>query len=167
VPPLVVSVWDSQARMTLTQARAPGGNAVAATLAVLRGLVLKGCTVTADALHCHPKMAEAVLEAKAHYALALKANNGPLHAAAEQALAQVGTAVPSYSCEERGHGRSEWRQASVIPATSLVRPATLPGLTAVGSEHLAGAPVGPVNEPEVFRAMTSEEFFFELFAYMR
>jgi len=243
LPPLMVSVWDSQARMTLAQARAPGGNEVAATLAVLRGLVLKGCTVTADALHCHPAMAEAVLGAKAHYALALKANNGPLHAAAEQAFAQVGAAVPSYSCEERGHGRSEWRQASVIPATSLVRPAALPGLKAVGrivcrrtgaggrtseeahyvalSRRLTPAKVLEVKRahwsienhlhwtldvlfdeddartrknyaPEnlavirrlaqnilrahpldrsmslkMFRAMISEEFFFELFAYMR
>ncbi|KAA0675618.1 ISAs1 family transposase [Roseomonas genomospecies 6] len=132
LPPLMVSVWDTQTRLTLAQARAPGGNEVAATLELLRGLVLKGCTVTADALHCHPRMAEAVLGAKAHYALELKGNHGPLHAAAEQAFAQAGTVVASYTCEERGHGRSEWRQASVIPATSLARPAALPGLKAVG-----------------------------------
>lgn len=132
LPALMVSVWDTQTRLTLAQARAPGGNEVAATLALLRGLVLKGCTVTADALHCHPKMAKAVLGAKAHYALALKANNGPLHRDAVQAFAQAGATLPSYGCEERGHGRSERRQASVLPAKHLARPAALPGLKAIG-----------------------------------
>src|SRR6188768_2126770 len=54
MPPLMVSVWDSQTRVAIAQARAPGGNEVAATLQLLRNLVLKSCTVTADALHCHP-----------------------------------------------------------------------------------------------------------------
>ena len=132
LPALMVGVWDSQTCLSVAQARAPGGNEVAATLDLLRGLVLKGCTVTADALHCHAKMAEAVLAAKAHYALALKANNGPLYAAAQQAFAQAGTTVPSYACEERGHGRSECRQASVLPVRHLAQPAALPGLKAIG-----------------------------------
>ncbi|WP_375781324.1 hypothetical protein ACE103_09710 [Bradyrhizobium sp. ma5] len=41
---------------------------MAATLELLGSLVLKGCTVTADALHCHPAMAQAVLDTKADYA---------------------------------------------------------------------------------------------------
>jgi predicted transposase YbfD/YdcC len=132
LPPLMVNVWDCQTRLTLAQARAPGGNEVAATLSVLRGLVLKGCTVTADALHCHPKMAEAVLEAKAHYALELKGNNGPLFADAERAYAQAGDARSSKLHEEVGHGRHERRQAWVIPARRLARPTALPGLKAIG-----------------------------------
>lgn len=132
LPPLMINILDTQTCLTLAQKRAPDGNEVAATLELLRGLVLKGCTVTADALHCHPKMAEAILETKAHYALELKANNGPLHAAAEQAFAQAGPALPSYTSEEKGHGRRERRQASVIPATFLARPTALPGLKAVG-----------------------------------
>lgn len=132
LPALMVSVWDCQTRLTLAQGRAQGGNEVAATLALLRGLVLKGCTVTADALHCHPKMAEAVLGAKAHYALEVKANNGPLHADIQQAFAGAGEALPSSSRDERGHGRREWRRASVLPARHLARPAALPGLKAIG-----------------------------------
>lgn len=132
LPPLMVNVWDCQTRLTVAQARAPGGNEVAATLSVLRGLVLKGCTVTADALHCHPKMAEAVLGAKAHYALELKGNNGPLFADAERAYAQAGDALPSIGQEEHGHGRHEQRQAWVLPARRLTRPSALPGLKAIG-----------------------------------
>src|SRR3954464_4094015 len=66
-----------------------GGNEVAATLALLKTLVLKGCIVTADALHCHPRMAEGVLASGADYALGLKGNHGPLHAAAVSAFEQA------------------------------------------------------------------------------
>ena len=130
-PPLMVSVWDSETRVAIAQARAPGGNEVAATLELLRNLVLKGCTVTADALHCHPATAEAVLAAKAHYAFALRANNGPLHAAAERLFTAAGAAAPSFASEEKTHGRIERRSARVLAAPAAAR-ALLPGLKALG-----------------------------------
>jgi predicted transposase YbfD/YdcC len=131
LPPLMVSVWDSETRLAIAQARAPEGNEVKATLDLLRGLVLKGTTVTADALHCHPRMAQAVRDAKAHYALGLKANNGPLYAAAERAFALAGADIPSWGSEEKGHGRIERRRASVLPAAAAAR-TLLPGLKAIG-----------------------------------
>jgi predicted transposase YbfD/YdcC len=131
LPPLMVSVWDSQTRVAIAQARAHGGNEVAATLELLRGLVLKGCTVTGDALHCHPAMAQAVLDAKADYALGLKANNGRLYAVAERAFADAGADAPSLATEEKAHGRTERRRASVLPAGAAAR-ALLPGLKALG-----------------------------------
>lgn len=131
LPPLMISVWDSQTRLAIAQARAPGGNEVAATLEVLGSLVLKGCTVTGDALHCHPAMAQAVLDAKADYALGLKANNGPLYAVAERAFATAGVDAPSLATEEKAHGRIERRRASVLPAPPAAR-ALLPGLKALG-----------------------------------
>lgn len=131
LPPLMISVWDSQTRLAIAQARAPGGSEVAATLAVLRNLTLKGCTVTADALHCHPAMAQAILDAKAHYALGLKRNNAPLHAEAERAFAAAGPDVPAIATEEKAHGRLERRRASVVPAAAAAR-ALLPGLKAFG-----------------------------------
>jgi len=54
---------------------------------LLKGLVLKGCIVTADALHCHSAMAQGVREAKAHYALTLKGNQSALLADAQAAFA--------------------------------------------------------------------------------
>ena len=130
MPPLMVSVWDSQTRVAIAQAREPGGNEVAATLQLLRNLVLKSCTVTADALHCHRAMAQAVLDAKADYALGLKANHGPLYAEAERIFAQAGGDAPSFATEERAHGRLERRRASVLGAPIAAR-ALLPGLKAI------------------------------------
>ena len=131
LPPLMVSVWDAETRVAVAQARAPGGNEIGATLELLRGLVLKGCTVTADALHCHPAMAKEVLAAKAHYALGLKGNHGPLYAEAERLFAAAGVDAPSFVTEERAHGRIERRRASVLPASVAAR-ALLPGLKALG-----------------------------------
>jgi len=130
LPPLMISVWDTQTRVAIAQARAPGGNEVAATLELLGSLVLKGCTVTADALHCHPAMAQAVLHAKADYALGLKANNGPLYAEAERTFAAAVDA-PSLATEEKAHGRIERRRVSVVSTSTAAR-ALLPGLKAFG-----------------------------------
>jgi predicted transposase YbfD/YdcC len=158
MPPLLVSVWDTETRLAIAQTRAKGGDEVGATLALLRGLVLKGCTVTADALHCHPAMAEAVLAAKAHYALGLKGNNGPLHAQAEQAFAAAGADVPSLTSEDRAHGRTERRCASVLPAPVAAR-ALLPGLKALGrieAERIsaAGKPATATRYVALSRSLT-------------
>lgn len=132
MPPLVVSVWDAETRLAIASTRAPGGSEVAGTLALLKALTLKGCTVTTDALHCHPAMATAVLEAKAHYALGLKANHGPLFAAAEAGFAAAGDELAFFETQDRAHGRFERRQASVLPASRLPNCPAFPGLKAIG-----------------------------------
>jgi predicted transposase YbfD/YdcC len=132
MPPLMVSVWDSQTRLTIAQERAPGGSEVKTTLALLKSLVLKGCTVTADALHGHAEMARSVRAAKAHYCLGLKGNRGPLFAAVEAAFAAAGEGAPFHQTTEAGHGRREERRASVLPAVALGRKHDFPGLAAIG-----------------------------------
>ena len=132
MPPLMVSVWDAETRLSLATRHAPGGNEVAATLAALKSLVLKGCIVTGDALHCHPRMATEVRERGAHYAIKLKANHGPLFACAQQAFAAADAkgALACYEQSDTGHDRQERRRASVI-----ARPAdapAFPDLAAIG-----------------------------------
>ena len=58
MPTLMISVWDAETRLSLASRHAPGGDEVAATLAALKAVTLKVCIVTADALHCHSRMAE-------------------------------------------------------------------------------------------------------------
>src|SRR5216684_1804303 len=132
MPPLMVSVWDADTRLSLAAQAAPDGNEVAATLAVLKSLVLKGCTVVGDALHCHPRMAAQVRERGAHYALKLKANHGPLFACAQQAFAAADAKgkLACYEQSDTDHDRQERRRASVI-----ARPAnapSFPDLAAIG-----------------------------------
>ena len=143
-PPLMVGVWDAETRVSIAAARAPGGNEVAATLALLRTLVLKGCMVTADALHCHPQMAEGVLASGADYALGLKGNHGPLHAAAVSAFEQADATgfLPFHETVDEAHDRTEWPCASVLPVPADA-PA-FPGLAAIGrieAERVCGGKV--------------------------
>src|SRR6516165_2228006 len=72
MPPLMLSVWDAETRLSLAARASSDGNEVKAALEALKSLDLKGCTVTADALHCHPEMAKAVKEAGGDYMLKLK-----------------------------------------------------------------------------------------------
>jgi len=127
MPPLMISVWDAETRLSLGARASGDGNEVKATLEALKSLDLKGCTVTADALHCHPEMAAAVLAAGAHYALKLKGNNGPLHACAIGTFEnadKLGKAA-FYEKSESGHGRFERRRVSTVAAP---KDANLPGL---------------------------------------
>jgi predicted transposase YbfD/YdcC len=120
MPPLMISVWDAETRLSLASRHAPGGDEVAAALAALKSVILKGCIVTADALHGHARMAKEVRARGAHYASKLKANHGPLFACALRAFAaaDAGGQLPSYEQVESGHGRQERRKASVIAAPS-------------------------------------------------
>jgi predicted transposase YbfD/YdcC len=123
MPPLMVSAWDAETRLSIAARRADGGDEIKATLEVLKSLVLKGCTVTADALHCHPRMAKAVRAAGADYALGLKGNNGPLHRAVIAAFerADASGKLSVHETTDREHDRQERRRVSVI-----ARPADAP-----------------------------------------
>jgi predicted transposase YbfD/YdcC len=129
--PLMVGVFDTQTRFSIAQMRAPEGAEIAAALTLLGGLTLKGCTVTADALHCTAPTAKAVRAAQAHYALVLKANRHQLFAEAEAAFAAAPEA-PCFELRETAHGRIERRRASVLPVSAMARTFDFPDLAAVG-----------------------------------
>ena len=76
MPPLMVGIWDAETRLSLAARAGADGNEVAATLAALKTVSVKGCVVTGDALHCHPAMARQVRAQGGHYLLKLKANHG-------------------------------------------------------------------------------------------
>jgi predicted transposase YbfD/YdcC len=132
MPPLMVNIFDAETRLSLAQARAPGGDEIKAALALLKGLALKGCTVTADALYCRSDVAEAIRARHAHYALALKANQPLLLDAAQAAFARAGDSLRVFETRETRHGRRERRAAAVIPASQMTSTYGFPGLAAVG-----------------------------------
>jgi predicted transposase YbfD/YdcC len=127
----LVNVWAAEARLALAQRVAPGRNEVAAALDVVRLLSLDGCIVTADALHCHSRMADAILSRGGGYALALKENHGPLFASAEALFAGTPGADEVEEPPTPSHGRIEWRRAAVLAATALGRRHGFPGLAAI------------------------------------
>lgn len=127
MPPLMISVFDTQTRLSLAARASDDGNEVKATLEALKALDLKGCVVTADALHCHPAMAEGIRARGGDYMLKLKKNNAPLYERAEQAFAKAEAKKEIAFSEsvETGHGRFERRRVSVVAAP---KDANMPGL---------------------------------------
>lgn len=111
-PPLTVSAFATQTRLCLAAA-SPGDdeNEVEAALKVVELIDLAGRLVTADALHCHTRMAEAIIEGGGDYLLALKGNRRHWLARANRHLAEATPAIAQRT--ETSHGRSEWRQAEV------------------------------------------------------
>ena len=94
-PPLAVSAFAAQTRLCLAAASpGDGENEVEAALKVIDLLDLAGTMVTADALHCHKRMAQAVTGRRGDYLLALKGNRRHWVAQARHHLAETVPAVP-------------------------------------------------------------------------
>jgi predicted transposase YbfD/YdcC len=132
MPAMMVGVFETQTRLAIAQERAPGGAEIGGALELLKRLSLKGCTVTADALHCTHATAAAIRQTKAHYALILKANRHQLWEEVEAAFEAAGQSPPSYETRDVGHGRIEVRRASVLSAAQVKRTFDFPDLVAVG-----------------------------------
>jgi predicted transposase YbfD/YdcC len=120
VPALMVNVWDNETRLAIAAVRAPDRNEAGAALEALKSLVLKGATVTGDALYCRPDMAKVCRKRKAHYAFKLKANNPTLFKRVEDAFQKSGDDLAVFETTDRKRGRSETRRASVLDARKLV-----------------------------------------------
>jgi predicted transposase YbfD/YdcC len=117
--------------MTLASVLAPDNNETQAALDVIALVALKGCIVTADALHCHAAMAKAVLDQGADYVLAVKANQPTLLADAKAALAELPEQTLAATTQDTAHGRAESRAALVTSAKAVARKHAFPGLAAV------------------------------------
>jgi predicted transposase YbfD/YdcC len=132
MPPVMVTAWSAQTRMALANVLAPGNNEAAAAMELISLLSLKGCVVTADALHCHRALAGEIVERKGDYALAVKDNQPALLRDAKAVIAKAQREqVESTTTRDAGHGRKERRTAIVAPAPEMALTHDFPGLTAV------------------------------------
>ena len=112
-PPLIVSAFAAEARLCLAAEAVGNGNEVETALKVVDLLDLTGRIITADALHCHHRMAEAVIAKKADYVLALKANRPDWLAEAKRHFAGK-SGKQSAKDIAKAHDRFEWRKAEVV-----------------------------------------------------
>jgi predicted transposase YbfD/YdcC len=128
-PALSVSAFGAQMRATLALAPAHNGDETEAAMQVVELLDLAGAIVTADALHCHRNMAEAILAKGGDYLLALKGNRPALRAEAEARLAAE--KGKSASVENFAHGRQERRTARVVSAGNISESRDFPGLCTI------------------------------------
>ena len=132
MPPVMVTAWAAQTRMALANVLAPNNNEAAGALQLIELLQLKGCVVTADALHCHRGMAKAIVGRGGDYVLAVKANQPALLGDAKAAIqAALRAAAKSATTKDGAHGREERRTALVAPVKGMAQKHDFPGLRAV------------------------------------
>ncbi|MPZ37039.1 MAG: ISAs1 family transposase [Rhizobiales bacterium] len=148
-PLQLVNVWAAEARLAIAQRLAPNRNEVAAALEVLELLSLEGCIITADALHCHAKMAQCILDRGAAYVLALKENQSALFADAQALLEPAAKSKQAEQALTAVHGRDEYRHAVVVRAAALARKHDFPGIAAVGRLELQRRVAGSDQKPIV------------------
>jgi predicted transposase YbfD/YdcC len=148
-PLQLVNVWAAEAQLAIAQRLAPGRNEVAAALEVLQLLSLEGCIVTTDALHCHAKMAQGILDRDGEYVLALKENQSALFADAQELLAPLVGQPQAEEAVAGSHGRDERRQAAVVAAPSLADKHNFPGIAAVARVELQRRINGKDDKPIV------------------
>jgi predicted transposase YbfD/YdcC len=126
----LVNAFAVEARLVLSMRKAAGRNEAATALDVLEMLSLRDCIVTADALHCHKRFAQAVISRGGHYVLVLKRNQSKLFRMAESRFSRTGERRSIERLEPSTHDRREKRRATVISDTSLAE--LFPGVVALG-----------------------------------
>ena len=132
MPPVMVTAWAAQTRMALANVLAPNNNEAAGAMQLIELLQLRGCVVTADALHCHRGMAKAIVERGGDYVLAVKENQSALLQDAKAAIrAAARKGKKSATTMDAAHGRKERRTAVVAPVTDMAQKHDFPGLRAV------------------------------------
>src|SRR5437870_3694184 len=132
MPPVMVTAWAAQTRMALANVLAPNNNEAAGAMQLIELLQLRGCVVTADALHCHRGMAKAIVELGGDYVLAVKENQAALLQDAKAAIrAAARKGKKSATTMDAAHGRKERRTAVVAPVTDMAQKHDFPGLRAV------------------------------------
>jgi predicted transposase YbfD/YdcC len=132
MPPIMVTAWAAQTRMALANVLAPGNNEAAAALQLVELIQLKGCVVTADALHCHRAMAKAIVARGGDYVLAVKDNQPALLADAKAAIAAgKRNGARPVATVEAAHGRTDKRAAMVVAVKEMAEKHDFPGLKAV------------------------------------
>src|SRR5277367_1296792 len=118
----MVSAWATANHITLGQVVVDAkSNEITAIPKLLEIIELSGALVTIDAMGCQTEIAQAIVDQKADYVLAVKGNQPTLHGGIqahfsdhlEDDFARV--KVSRHSTQERGHGREEYREYLVCP----------------------------------------------------
>lgn len=161
----MISAFASEARLTLGQlVTEEKSNEIPAVRKLLALLSLEGCTLTLDALHAQKDTAQAILDHKADYVLALKGNQGTL--LEDVRLVFEDKQAPVYDQAQTidgDHGRIETRQAWLCTDIEWLRTAHgWPGLACIGKLSAArehhGQTVLQTRYYLVSRVMTAKEF---------
>jgi predicted transposase YbfD/YdcC len=122
----VISAWASEQRLVLAQVKVEEkSNEITAIPALLELLDITGAIITIDAMGTQTEIAKQIIDNKADYVLALKANHPTLYSQVkewfEQAIAQQFQGIDvSYDQRiEKGHHRTEIRCCCSVPVSAI------------------------------------------------
>lgn len=117
----MVSAFAARHRLVLGQVKVTDkSNEITAIPRLLKMLAIEGAIVTIDAIGCQREIAQAILDKKADYVLALKGNQGSLRDDVElfvneqKATHFANTQVSQDTTVDGDHGRIETRTTTVI-----------------------------------------------------
>jgi hypothetical protein len=130
----MVSAWGCDQRLVLAQiAPDEKSNEVTAVPKLLKMLNLKGTIVTVDALNCQQEIARQIVDQGGNYVMALKGNQGTLHADVSTFLDDPKAEATTRNTTVDGdHGRIESRTAVVSTSVDwLQEQHGWPGLQAI------------------------------------
>jgi predicted transposase YbfD/YdcC len=136
----MVSAWATANHISLGQVVVDEkSNEITAIPKLLEILEISNCLVTIDAMGCQTEIAQAIVDAKADYVLAVKGNQPTLHAGIVDFFADhivddfARVKASRHTTSEKGHGRKEKRSYFVCPAPQdLPDGHRWPKLTAIG-----------------------------------
>ena len=131
----MVTAWGCDQRLVLAQiATDAKSNEITAVPRLLEMLSLKGTIVTVDALNCQRDIARRIVERGGDYVLALKGNQGTLHADVRLFLDDPETKpTGTHITVDGDHGRIETRTCTVSTDIGWLQEVhDWPGLAAIG-----------------------------------
>ena len=166
----MVSAWATANHISLGQTVVDQkSNEITAIPKLLEIIELSGCLVTLDAMGCQVKIAQAIIDAKAHYVLAVKGNQKSLHNSIARYFKDhesdnfVRVNVDRDHTHGRKHGREETRQYVTCSVPEQIADTERwPKLTAIGmavnSTLRDGKQTREVRYYILSKALTAREF---------
>jgi predicted transposase YbfD/YdcC len=124
----MVSAWASANHLVLGQVKVDEkSNEITAIPQLLQALEVAGCIVTIDAMGCHTKIAETIINQEADYVLSLKENQGHLFEDVELLFNDLEKSqYQAYHFDyhktiDKDHGRIETRECWTISDLEVLR----------------------------------------------
>ena len=166
-PTHLLQAFAAESKLTLAQVEVDGkSNEIPALPELLELVDVKGRTVTADALHAQRGTAAAIVAKGGDYALALKGNQGTLHADVAEYLDNPPESAELLSHQQvgKGHGRVEKRTATICHNVEWLQERHgWPGLSAIGKVVAERHPAGGTKSVDARYYLLSAELSAERF----
>lgn len=160
----MLHAWSVENGLCLgQQAVKDKSNEITAMSPLLKMLDLKGCIVTADAIHSHKDTAKTIVEQGGDYVLPIKDNEKNFKEEIETLFQDAfkndfrGIDGSEYESLEKGHGRIEYRKYWMVDAEELPSAQEWAGLKSVGFCVRERKLKGKTTKEEAFFATSLED----------